>query len=444
MFLLNGEKMKSELLIKRLLLVAAVVAVILIVKNIFLSNESIPSQQNQQPKQATPVTVAKVISGKLTEWDEFIGRIQAPQTVDLRPRVSGYINQVAFEEGSLVEAGQTLFLIDNRSFTAEVKRLKANLDDANSQKQLAKREYQRAQELVKKKAISTELLDERYARQQQTSALVQSVQAALELAQLNLSYTQVTAPITGRVSNALITKGNYVTAGDSILTTIVSVQDVYAYFDADEQTYLKYSQLAKQGSRPSSRDTKNPVYMGLASDSDFPYQGVIDFVDNRINESTGTIRGRALFNNPDGILIPGLFARIKLVGSASYEGILIDDKAIGTNLNHKFVLVLDNENKVQYRTVVLGEKVNGLRIIKSGLFADERIIVKGLQRVRPGSLVAPEEIPMADESILKSLQSQQKRLDDVMAKDKIKEQIVHSRLSDAIISLQNKTNVIGG
>lgn len=365
----------------------------------------------QQQMPAPVVSVATVINERLTEWDEFTGRIQAPQTVELRPRVSGYIDFVAMEEGAIVEQGEPLFFIDNRSFKAQVKRLKADLVDAKSQFMLAKREYVRAQGLVKNNAISEELLDNRFARQQQTEAHVASVSAALELAKLDLSFTRVSAPISGRVSNAMITKGNYVTAGLSVLTTVVSTKEAYAYFDADEQTYLKYAMLARQGERPSSRNTRNPVYMGLASDKAFPYHGVIDFVDNKVNESTGTIRGRAVFNNEEGTLIPGLFARIKLVGSASYQGILIDDKAIGTDLNNKFVLVLDEDNTVQYRAIKLGEKLNGLRIIKSGLNANEKIVVNGLQRVRPGAQVNAEMVEMTDQQTLISLQTEQLKID---------------------------------
>jgi multidrug efflux system membrane fusion protein len=376
-------------------------------------------QQVQQQIQLPAVTAAKVINERLTEWDEFTGRIQAPQSVELRPRVSGYIDFVAFEEGSIVKPGDQLFVIDNSSFKAEVKRLKANLLDAKSRMNLAVREYLRAQSLVKKNAISEELLDNRFARQQQAKANVQSVSAVLELAILDLSYTTVTAPIGGRVSNALITKGNYVAAGQSILTTIVSTNEVYAYFDADEQTYLKYTKLAFQGKRPSSRDKRNPVFMGLASDRTFPYEGVIDFVDNRVNETTGTIRGRAVFDNKSGSLIPGLFARIKLVGSASYQGILIDDKAIGTDLNNKYVLVVDQNSAVQYRAVELGEKLNGLRIIKSGLSADEIVVINGLQRVRPGTQAVIKLVEMTDKKNLLSLRNKQLRLDQAATKEQL-------------------------
>ncbi|XOV79022.1 MAG: efflux RND transporter periplasmic adaptor subunit [Aestuariibacter sp.] len=367
--------------------------------------------QEAPAPQAPSISVAEVIEQRITEWDEFTGRLEAPQSVELRPRVSGYIDIVAFEEGDIVQAGEPLFFIDNKAFKAEVRRLEAELLHTEAQKELATSEAQRAENLLHKNAISQEVADSRRAQLKQATARVQSVQAALELARLNLSYTRVEAPISGRVSRAVVTKGNYVTAGQSVLTNLVSTDKVYAYFDADEQTYLHYVKLAKEGTRPSSRDHENLVLMGLASDKDYPHQGYIDFVDNRVNPNSGTIRGRAVFDN-DGQFIPGLFARIRLVGSASYQGILIDDKAIGTDLSSKFVLVLDKDNKVQYRAVQLGEKINGLRIIKDGLRPGEKIVVNGLQRVRPGVTVSPKVVPMAEASQLQALNSLQQRIDD--------------------------------
>lgn len=381
---------------------------------VLLAGCGIPVDETQEQQIPLPmVTVAEVIEERLTEWDEFSGRIQAPQTVELRPRVSGYIDLIAFEEGAMVKPGEPLFFIDNRHFKAQVKRLKAELMDAVSQRDLALREYNRAQELVKNNAISKERLDGRFARHQQASANVQSVRAALEIAKLDLSHTRVTAPIAGRVSNARLTKGNYVTAGQTILTTLVSTDEAYAYFDADEQTYLKYTKLDSQGTRPSSRTTRNPVYMGLANDQDFPYAGFIDFVDNKVNQTTGTIRGRAVFDNKDGTLIPGLFARIRLIGSATYNGILVDDKAIGTDLSNKYVYVLDANNTVQYRAVELGEKLSGLRIIKSGLTSQDKVIVNGLQRVRPGAQVNAKLVEMASQETLNDLHAKQSRVDQV-------------------------------
>ncbi|WP_416307486.1 efflux RND transporter periplasmic adaptor subunit [Neptunicella sp. SCSIO 80796] len=423
--------MKTPLIVKSLLFVSLV----------SLLSACGTAESEQQPNIPAPqVSVATVVNERLTEWDEFTGRIQAPQTVELRPRVSGYVDIVAFKEGSMVNAGDTLFLIENRQFKAEVKRLKADLLYAQSQQDLAEREHKRAVELSAKQAISAELLDSRLANVQQAKAKVESVGAALDLAKLNLGYTRVEAPIAGRVSNALITKGNYVTAGESVLTSIVSTQKVYAYFDADEQTYLKYTKLAQQGERPSSRSNPSPVMMALANDAEFRYTGQLDFLDNSVNASTGTIRGRAIFDNQDGSLIPGLFARLKLVGSASYNGILIDDKAIGTDLNNKFVLVLDDSNTLQYRAVELGEKLHGLRIIKSGLSAGEKIVVNGLQRVRPGATVTPQDVDMVAEQTINRIHSLQQRID---AAQQMAEQQADETASVAVERLVGNT-VVGG
>jgi len=373
-----------------------------------------PSAQEQaghSPQPGPHVSVAKVISERVTEWDEFTGRLESPQTVDLRPRVSGYIDAVLFHEGAFVEAGDILFQIDPKPFETDVARLKADLVDAQSQATLAKRELERGKHLQKQNAMSLEALDNRLARHQQASANVLSKKAALEQAQLDLSYTQVTAPISGRVSRAEITKGNYVTAGQSQLTSLVSTDKVYAYFDADEQTFLKYNQLARDGLRPNSAETKFPILMGLANDKKFPHTGHIDFIDNQVDRQTGTIRTRGVFDNAEGLFTPGLFARVKLVGRASYEGILIDEKAIGTDLNHKFVLVVDNENNAQYRSVTLGKKLNGLRLIIDGLTADDIIVVNGLQRVHPGSPISPDMVPMASEQVLATLKGLQQRVD---------------------------------
>lgn len=394
-------------------------------------------ETSAQQQQMTPaVSVAAVVHQRITEWDEFTGRLEAPESVSLRPRVSGFIDSIGFKEGAIVKAGEPLFYIDDRSFKAEIRRLEAELSDANSRLKLAKSSYIRATELTEKNAISDEVFDNRVAELEQAKARLRSTTAALEIAKLNLSYTQVTAPITGRVSRALITAGNLVTAGQTELTSIVSVNKVYAYFDADEQTYLKYMKLAQEGKRPSSRDVKNPVYMGLANDTGFPHEGYIDFIDNQVNPTTGTIRGRAVFENTKGNFIPGLFTRIKLVGSASYDGILIDDKAITTDLGKKYVLVLDSENKVQYRTITLGEKLNGLRVVTSGLNAEDSIVVNGLQRVRPGAQVNPEIVPMTESVTLEQLQAQQLRV------DKSNERLnLVNKDSETLVS---ETTVVGG
>ena len=372
-----------------------------------------PQAANEAEAPPAPeVSVAQVVSERITEWDEFTGRLQAPETVNLVPRVSGYIEQVHFTEGALVNKGDLLVQIDPKPFAAEVARLKAELQSAQSALALAENEFIRAEKLSVARAISEELLDTRLARKQQTAANVASVKAALHRAELDLSYTRITAPISGRVSYALITAGNYVNAGESQLTSLVSTEKMYAYFDVDEQSYLKYLRLSEDGKRADTRDaTANPVYMALADDSDYQHMGNIDFVDNSVNQQTGTIRIRATFANSDNSLLPGLFARIKLVGSDSYQGILIDEKAIGTDLNNKYVLLVNAENQLEYRAVKLGEKVNGLRIVREGLSANDKIVVNGLQRVMPNIQIEPKLVDMASKEQLAGLRKAQQLLD---------------------------------
>lgn len=366
------------------------------------------SPQSQAQSRAAPkVSVAKVLNEPVTEWDEFTGRLEAPEQVTLVPRVSGYINSVNFDEGALVKKGAILFQIDPSVFMAEVQRLKAKLSSVTVAEKLAKNDYQRAFKLYKKNAVSEELIDTRQANMHQTTAEVASVKAALMSAELDLAYTRVKAPISGRVSYASVTMGNYVTAGQTELTSLVSTAHMYAYFDVDEQTYLKYAQLTAQHKRNDQRSDGNPVFMALANESDFPHTGVIDFVDNAINHNTGTIRVRARFANNSNDLLPGLFTRLRIAGSATYTGILIDDKAIGTDLNNKFVLVVDADNKLQYRGVSLGEKVQGLRIIKQGLSAEDKIVVNGLQKVRPNMVVEPNMVEMATPDNLSALRHEQ-------------------------------------
>lgn len=381
------------------------------------------SPQAQQPP--TPkVSVANVLNESVTEWDEFTGRLEAPEQVTLIPRVSGYINSVNFNEGALVQKGDILFQIDADIFAAEVQRLKANLVSATAAQKLAKNDYDRAYKLYKKKAVSEELLDTRQANMHQTIAEVASVKAALVRAELDLAYTKVKAPISGRVSYANVTTGNYVTAGQTELTSLVSTAHMYAYFDIDEQTYLKYVQLTASNQRNDQRAGDNPVFMALANEADFSHSGVIDFVDNAINRTTGTIRVRARFANLNNDLLPGLFTRIRIAGSGTYKGILIDDKAIGTDLSNKFVLVVGEANKLEYRGVTLGEKVQGLRIIKGGLKAHERIVVNGLQKVRPNMVVAPVIVPMATEDNLSALRHDQAVLEQ--AKELVLTQVTKS------------------
>ncbi|HET8817831.1 MAG TPA: efflux RND transporter periplasmic adaptor subunit [Pseudidiomarina sp.] len=356
------------------------------------------------------VSVAQVVHERITEWDEYNGRLQAPQTVLVIPRVSGYVEKVHFNEGALVKKGDLLLQIDSRPFVTEVARLEAELDAAKSAAMQAAKDYSRAEKLSNQRAISGELFDSRLARKQQTAATVASVEAALERAKLDLSYTTITAPIAGRVSYAQVTEGNFVSAGQSQITSLVSTDTMYAYFDVDEQSYLKYMRLAETGKRADTR-AENPVYMALANDNSYPYVGRVDFVDNRIDSQTGTIRIRASFPNEENDLLPGLFARIRLAGSESYEGILIDEKAIGTDLNNKFVLAVNDNDELEYRAIELGEQINGLRIVSAGLTAGDRIVVNGLQRVRPNMQIDPQLVEMTSTEQLEELRQVQQLLD---------------------------------
>ncbi|UCX06433.1 efflux RND transporter periplasmic adaptor subunit [Shewanella glacialimarina] len=368
-------------------------------------NESPPQQA--MPPAAIEVNVANVIHERITEWDQFTGHLQAPEEVTLVPRVSGYIESVNFKEGALVNKGDVLFTIDSRVFAAEAERLQAELTSAISANELAKNDFERANKLFNQQAVSEELIDTRRSNLHQTAAAVASVKAALTRATLNVEYTQVTAPIAGRVSYANETAGNYVTAGQTQLTSLVSTSNMYAYFDIDEQTYLKYSSLSAQNQRQDPRSGNNTVLMALANQTEFTYQGVIDFVDNAVNQQTGTIRVRASFENLDNRLLPGLFARISIAGSASYQGILIDDKAIFTDLNNKFVLVVNTQNTLEYRGITLGEKIHGLRIVTAGLQPKDIIVVNSLQKVRPNVTITPKLTEMADSSQIEALHQAQ-------------------------------------
>jgi multidrug efflux system membrane fusion protein len=353
------------------------------------------------------VSVAKVLEQPVNEWDEVTARLEAPETVEVRPRVSGQIDEVAFTEGGMVKKGDLLFQIDPRPFQAEVRRLEAQLQQVRAASVRSDNEAQRGERLRTNNAISAELADSRTTAAQEAKAGVAAIQAQLDLAKLNLSFTRVTSPISGRVSRAEITAGNIVTADITPLTSVVSNDKVYAYFDADERVFLKYNQLARDG----KRGTTTPVYMGLSNETDNPHQGQMNFVDNQVDPKTGTIRGRAVFDNSKGEYTPGLYARLKLVGSGTYSAVLITDDAVGTDLGKKFVLAIGQDGKPAYRAVELGPKVEGLRIVRSGLSKDDTIIVKGLQRVRPGQQVQTETLPMASDETLSALLKQRQALE---------------------------------
>lgn len=343
------------------------------------------------------VTVAKVISKRIKDWDEYTGRFQAVDTVEVRPRVSGYVDQVLFHEGQFVKKDDVLLIIDPRPYQADYDRAKAGLELAKSQRELAKLEAARVQKLKDSGAVSREELDERFSNLNQQQASVAAAKAALDNAALQLSFTKVRAPFDGRASRAEFKRGNLVTGGNNggtLLTTIVSVDPIYVYFEGDENAYLHYNELARQGERPSSRDARNPVRVGLANEQGFPHEGYMDFVDNQLDVHTGTIRARAVLENKQSQFTPGMFARVQLLGSGEYDAILIEDRAVGTDQSQSFVLVLGPENKLEYRAIQPGRLVEGMRIVRQGLKPDDVIVVSGLQRVRPGAQVKPNMTTM--------------------------------------------------
>ena len=359
------------------------------------------SQQPAAPP-APQVTVAAAVGRSVTDWDEFTGHLESVDMVDVRPRVSGYVERVAFTEGAMVHKGDVLFVIDQRPYEADVEKAKADLAQAETRRTLAQSEVARAKHLLAAQAISRQDYDTRTSASAEGDAAVQAAQAALTTAELNLEWTTVRAPITGRVGRALVTPGNLVQAGASNatpLTTVVSLDPIYVYFDGDEQTYLKDLGLAPgRSARGAQQAAKRTVFMGLADETGYPHEGHIDFVDNTLDPVAGTIRARAVFANADHRLTPGLFARIKLVGSHSYQATLIRDDAVGTDQDRKFVFVLKPDNSVDYRAITLGPMDDGLRVVKQGLTPGERVVVNGLQRVRPGIKVNPTVVQMTPPS----------------------------------------------
>ena len=346
------------------------------------------------PMQPPQVTVAPAIQKVVADWDEFTGHFEAVNSVEVRPRVGGFVERVAFVEGATVRQGDVLFVIDPRPFEAEVARAEAVLAQARTRNQLAAMEVERAQKLVATQAISREELDSRVSGSAEGNSAVRAAEAAVRVARLNMEWTVVRAPISGRVGRADITPGNLVQSGPSptLLTTIVSLDPIYVYFDADEQAYLKY--IGGQAAGTKGRE----VLIGLANETGFPHEGRLNFVDNSIDRTAGTIRVRALLSNTNRLFTPGLFARVRLLGGDRHLATMVQDQAIGTDQDRKFVLVLKNDNTVEYRPITLGRVVDGLRSVQSGLQPGERVVINGLMRVRPGMKVTATNAAMVAET----------------------------------------------
>lgn len=354
----------------------------------------IPSAQADQKPAAPPapsVEVATVVARKIIDWQHYSGRIEAVDRVEIRPQVAGEIVAVHFRDGSLVKKGEVLFTIDPRPYEAALDQARANLAAAEARAAFTESELARSQRLLSDNAVARRDHDSKQNAAREAAANLQAARAAVESARLNLGYTRITAPVSGQVSRAEVTVGNVVGAGAATppLTTLVSVAQMYAAFDVDEQSFLKHINPGRTGKGRSV-----PVFLGLANEQGFPREGRVSSVDNRLDTSSGTIRVRAVFDNPDGILLPGLYARIQLGGSSEREAVLIDEKAVATDQDRRFVLVVGADNHTVYREVKLGAVQEGLRVVDSGLKAGERVVVNGLQRTRPGVLVAPQEVPM--------------------------------------------------
>jgi RND family efflux transporter MFP subunit len=343
------------------------------------------------PKPPT-VGVAKPIRKTVTDWDEFTGRFEATDQVDIRARVSGYLQTVAFKDGAIVQKGDLLFVIDPRPYEAALKRSQAALISAQAKVTQSGRDLIRSQELLKQGNVAATVNDQRFSSARQAEAEVEGAEAQIQTDQLNLEFTHVVAPMSGRISRKLVSEGNLVTGGDNatLLTTIVSLDPINFYFDADELSYLKYTRLSLAGKRPSSRDVANPVMIATSDETDFTHEGRMDFVDNALDRDTGTMRGRAIVPNPKFLFTPGQFGRLRLLGSAPYEAMLIPDDAVATDQSRKIVYVVGTDYVVQAREVKLGRLFDGLRAITDGLKPDDTVVVSGLQRLRVGSPVTPE------------------------------------------------------
>jgi RND family efflux transporter MFP subunit len=350
-----------------------------------------PQQQMEMPP--PQVTIANPLVKEVTDWDEFTGRLYAVESVEIRPRVSGYLQSVNFVEGSIVNEGDLLYVIDPRPYQAVLDQARADVTRAKAALDLAENDLARAERLYQSRAISEEEVDSRSNQKREALASLEAARATVQEAELNVEFTHIKAPITGRISRTRITAGNLVTGGDfesTLLTTIVSLDPVYVYFTADEQAVLHYTRMDMAGARKSSRVTPNPVLLRLADEEEYMHKGQMDFVDNQIDLATGTMRARAIVDNPDYLLVPGMFADVRLLGEGPYEALLIPDTAINIDQTIRFVFVVGENNTVERRQIKPGRMFEGLRVIREGLNPDDKIIINGIQRVRAGMQITPE------------------------------------------------------
>lgn len=351
----------------------------------------------QAPSAPPPkVTIAPVTEREIIEWNEYIGRTDAVESVEVRARVSGYLVSVDFKAGSIVKKGDPLFTIDKRPYQADLDRANGQLKEAQAEQKLAEANFTRATDLRSRNVIAVDEFDTKSAAYLQSQGATSVAAAAVENAKLNLEFCSIRSPIEGRVSRELYTIGNLVqpTAGaEGVLTTVVAVDPLYAYMDVDENAILDYIKLSNEGKLKTARETRVPLFLGLQNEQGFPHEGYIDFVDNRITPGTGTMRVRGQWKNWDTLLTPGFFVRVRAAASPKYKALLVPDDAIGVDQGQRYVLVVGPGNKVEYRTVKLGTISDGLRVIHEGLKPGENIVVNGLMRATPGTIVDPQMAP---------------------------------------------------
>lgn len=362
----------------------------------------------QQPPQGPPpVTVAQPFERKITEWDEYTGRFEAVDVVEVRARVSGYLTEIHFTDGQVVNSGDLLFVIDARPFERTVERLRAELASARARLEFTQKDLERARPLVRNENISEQVFQQRQRDLGEAEAALQASQASLASAELDVEFTRVMAPISGQISRKLVSVGNYVTgasANSSLLTTLVSQNPIHFYFDVSEADYLKYVRMGATGGRPNYQSNPSPVMVALQDEKTYKHRGQLDFIDNRIDQSTGALRGRAVLENPNGLFTPGLFGRIRIAGSPEYSALLLPDEAILSDQTNRYVFAVGEDGSLTYKPVVLGPIVDGLRVVRSGLTPSDWVIVNGTQRARPGGKVTPQRTKIEAPAQAASLQ----------------------------------------
>jgi membrane fusion protein, multidrug efflux system len=358
-------------------------------------------QQPAQPPAALPppaVSVANPLEKEVVEWDEYTGRFDAVETVEVRARISGFLNQVKFTDGAMVKKGDLLFEIDPRPYQSVLDRGRAALQGAKVQLEFAEKDLERAKPLVASSTISPQVFDQRTQSVRTAETNVLSAEANVRAAELDVEFTQITAPVTGRISRKLVSEGNYLTGGSgsgTLLTTIVSIDPVYFYFDVSETEFLKYQRFGSAMTQPGAQVWEVPVELALQNETGFPHKGRMSFIDNRIDQSTGSLRVRAVFDNPHQAFQPGLFARVRLAGSGKYKAVLLPDMAVAADQSNRFVFVVADDGTVSTKAVELGPMIDGLRVIHKGLSPSDTVIVNGLQRARNGIKVKPEKTAIA-------------------------------------------------